>query len=100
MGRILQINTDRYNNQSKKVIFPVYFLLIRSPKTTAAHPSPAKIPINGAGDAACFVSTGFTAGTSGTPGVTVGVGVGVAVGVGAAVSQTEDPCGELLLTNF
>ena len=74
-----------------------YFLL--SPKSTAAHPSPARIPINGTGVSACFVSTGFTAGTSGVS-VTVGVGVGVTVGVGAAVSQMEEPCGVLLLTNF
>ena len=108
VGRILQINTDWYNNRKDnppKVQQPAakkenkfYFLL--RPKTTAAHPSPAMTPMTGAGEApvcaACFVSTGFTCGISGVS-VTVGVGVGVTVGVGVAVSQTEEPCGVLLL---
>ena len=58
-------------------------------------------PITGAGEDGFSDGSGFTEGAS-VPGVgvTVGVGVGVTVGVGSAVSQTEDPCGELLLTNF
>ncbi|MDO5847134.1 MAG: hypothetical protein Q4Q20_02395 [Methanocorpusculum sp.] len=74
-----------------------YFLL--SPKTTAAHPSPASIPINGTGlfPAGVSLATGFTEGTSGVC-VTVGVGVGISVGVGVAVSQMEEPCVELLLS--
>ena len=74
----------------------VYFLL--NPKTRAAHPSPARIPRNGAGVVAgvSVGVTGFTEGVSTAP----GVGVCVRVTFGSAgmslVSQTEDPCEELL----
>ena len=47
----------------------MFYLLIRSPNTARAAPSPAMTPITGAGEApvcaAGFCSTGFTAGTSG-----------------------------------
>ena len=65
-----------------------YFLL--RTMTRAAAPSPARIPINGAGDAGVLVAIGFTVGTSGV-GVAVRVGTGVGIGVGVAVSQMLVP---------
>ena len=58
-------------------------------------------PANGTGvfPAGVSLATGFTCGISGA-GVPVGVGVGAGVGAGVSVSQVEEPCCELLLTNF
>ena len=71
------------------------YLLILSPNTTAAAPSPAKTPINGTGDSAGFVSlaVGFTTGSCVTVGVAAGSCVGTFVGftVGSTVPQTETP---------
>ena len=71
------------------VLFYWRYSLLRL-KMTATHPSPARIPANGAGVApdgvGCVI--GFTVGTSD---VGVGVGVAVGVGVGVSVSQVEEP---------
>ena len=99
VGCILQINIDRYNNQSKKRVFRLPYFLLRTASTAPAAPNPARIPITGTGLFAAGVSVGVGVAVAVFVGFTVGIsypGTGVRVGVGVAVSQMEVPSSGLL----